>query len=189
MIAQIFKTLQYFITERIPEIKYVSLYNNQFNQPLDNRAIPTPAILIEILPINFDNMLKGVQYSKVDINIHFGTEIYSGFDRDDKMQDSSFEHLNLLDKVYIALNRVNSEDLPDEMKNELFQQGGLKRTGVQINQYNSVLHHSIIKAKFMLFDLSAIKLYNEYELEDINLKTWYTEPYGHEEQAIEIDIK
>ena len=183
MISSIYKTLQYFITERIEEIKYVSLYNDQFNRPSSNRATPTPAILIEILPINFDNLLKQAQYAQVNVNIHFGTEIVTSFDRDDAMQDTSLEHLVLLDKIYIALNRVNSNELPDEMQSDIFLQGGLKRTGLQINQYNSVMHHSIINATFMLFDLSAVKTYTELELTDINVKTWYKEPFGEEAQA------
>ena len=111
MISSIYKSLQYFITDRISEIKYISLYNDQFNQPLENRALPMPAVLIEILPINFENLLRQVQYAEVDINIHFGTEIYSGFDRDDAKQDSSLNHLILLDKLYVGLNNVNSYSL------------------------------------------------------------------------------
>jgi len=189
MFENIFKTIQYFITERIPEIKYVSLYNDQFNRPLENRAIPTPAILIEILPINFDNLLNNVQYAKVNVNIHFGTEIVNGFDRNDAMQDSSFKHLNLLDKIYLGLNNINSNDLPDNLKSDLFIQAGLKRTGVQVLQYNSTIHHSIINASFIFFDGSAVKRYTEYELTDINSKIWYQEPFGHKEQAKILNIK
>jgi len=191
MIASIYTTLQYFITERIPEIAYISLYNDQFNNHDSNRALPMPAVLIEILPINFENMLQQVQYAKVDVNIHFGTEIYNGFDRDDAMQDSSLEHLALLDKLYIGLNRVNSEMLPDEMKNELYMQGGFRRNSLSLNRYNSVIHHSVINGSFMIYDLSAIKTYNEIELSDIKLKTWYepNPPFEGEPQAKEIDIK
>ncbi len=189
MIGQIYTTLQHFITERIPEIKYVTLYNNQFNQHLENRALPLPGILIEILPINFDDMLNNVQYAKVDVNIHFGTEIYNGFDRDDAMQDTSFEHLELLDKLYIGLNRVNSEDLPDEMKNELYIQGGFRRNSVTVNQYNSVIHHSVINGSFMLFDLSAVKKYTEVELKDVDLKVNYIPSPPFIPEVKEINIK
>ena len=191
MIASIFKTFQYFITDRLPEIKYVTLYNNQFNNSDSNRALPMPSVLIEILPINFDNMLLNVQYAKVDINIHLGTEIYNGFDRNDKMQDRSFEHLKMLDKLYITLNNVNSANLPNELKDQLFIQGSFRRNRVTLNNYNSVINHSIINGSFMLLDYSAFKLYNEYELTDINIKTWYipSPPFEGESQAITTLIK
>lgn len=173
MIANIYKTIEYFLTSRVTDLKYVSLYNDQFNNPLSNRALPMPAILIEILPITFKDLLNNVQYSEVEVNLHFGTEIVNGFDRDDSMQNNSFEYLQLLDKIYIALNNVNSQDLPDELKSDIFLQGGLVRTGLQLNQYNSTLYTAVIKAKFMLFDCSAVKQYTELELTDINLNTWY----------------
>jgi len=173
MVSFIYKSLQYFITQRIPEIKYISLYNNQFNNSQTNRPIPYPAVLIEILPITFQNLANQMQYAEVNINLHFGTEIYNGFDRNDAMQDRSLEHLSLLDKLYVGLNRVNSEILPDEFKNEFYLQSAFNRTGLQLNLYNSVVNHSIITGKFIIYDSSAVKRYNEFELEDINVKSFY----------------
>jgi len=191
MIGFIYKLIQYYLTERVKDIKYISLYNNQFQDHVSNRSIPTPAVLIEILPINFDDLLNNVQYSKVNINIHIGTDNYNGYDRDDIMQDNSLEHLELLDKIYIALNRVTSLDLPDDLKNEMYIQGEFRRNSVTIDTYNSTIHHSIINGSFMLFDLSAVKKYQELELEDIKLKTFYipNPPFEGELQAKEINIK
>lgn len=190
MISSIFTTLQYFITDRVEDIKYLSLYNNQFNQPDSNRALAMPAVLIEILPINFNDLLNNVQYAEIDVNIHVGTDNYTSFDRGDSMQDASLGHLQILDKLYIALNRVNSEELPEDMKSELFSQAMFKRVGVQLNQYNSSIYHSIIKGKFMFYDLSAVKRYNEYELTDIDVKYWYypTPPFNGESEAKEVNI-
>jgi len=173
MISFIYKTLEYFITQRVPEIKYVSLYNNQFNNIEINRPINYPAVLIEILPIQFNDLLHNVQYSPVSVNIHLGTEIYNSFDRGDNNQTRSFEHLSLLDKLYIGLNRANSELLPDELKNELYIQGGFKRTGLRLNSYNTTINQSIITGNFIFFDNSAITRYNTIELEDINLTTHF----------------
>jgi len=191
MIGQIFSTLQYFITERIPEVKYISLYNNQFGNYEDNRQFDLPAVLIEILPINFDNLLNQVQYSEIQVNLHIGTEIYNGFDRNDKMQDRSFEHLQLLDKLFIGLNRVNSEELPEELKSEIFIQSGFRRNSVTVNPYNSVINHSVINGSFVLFDYSTVKKYNEIELTDIDVKTWYipNPPFEGEPQAKKLHIK
>jgi len=193
MIASIFKTLQYFITERVPDIKYISLYNNQFNNSDSNRPLPMPAVLIEILPINFDDLLQNVQMSIVEVNIHLGTEIYNGFDRDDSMQDTSLDHLKLLDKLYIGLNRVNTQDLPDELKDDNYIiSAGFKRNRVTLQNYNSPINHSIINGSFKMFDLSAMKKWTEYELEDIKLKSWYypIKPEGPFNPDIkELDIK
>jgi len=173
MVANIFKTIEYFITQRVPEIKYVSLYNNQFNNPESNRQIPLPAVLIEILPINFNDLLQNVQYAEVNVNIHLGTEIYSSFDRNDKMQDNSFNNLRMLDKLYISLNRINTSDLPPELKDELFYNAQLKRVGLQLTTTSSIIHTSIISTRFILFDTSAVQYYSEVELQDIQQSVVY----------------
>jgi len=173
MVSNIYKMLEYFITERVPDIKYISLYNNQFNNSETNRAIPLPAVLIEILPINFNDYLSNVQYATVQVNLHLGTPIYNGFDRGDKMQDNSFKHLRLLDKLYIGLNKVNSSLLPDEYKNELFYNGIFKRNSVQFQTYNSIIHTSIISGSFAMLDKSAVDYYTMVELEDIVSDVFY----------------
>lgn len=186
MIGQIYKTIQYFVRERIPEIKHISLYNRQFDVPRDNRAFDYPALLIEIDTIPFQNQLSQVQYAQVGIKLHIGTEIYAGFDSGDSMQDSSFEHLKILDKVFIGLNRVNSKELPAEMQDPMYPQSSLRRDSIRLLTGDGVVHHSIINCSFIITDLSAMKKYTEYELSDITLNSYYkpSPPFNGEEEKI-----
>jgi len=107
-----YQLLEYFITNNVPEIKYISLYNGQFQNIMKEREIPFPGALIEFDPIITDYYLGRVQNYEITITIHIGSEIYTGFERGDSRQDNSLDHLTLLDDVFVALDNKCTTDLP-----------------------------------------------------------------------------
>lgn len=174
MISTIYKTIAYTIKERLPEIKHFDLYNNQYNNYEDNSPIRTPAVFLEIPPINMSQLLRGVQYGAINVNIHLFIDKFRGTEFNSKGFEKSLNDINIIDKLYVALNRCNSNIIPEDKRNDLFYQGAFKRTGITFNSGSIGTGQShIITGEFILLDKSAADLYNSVELSDINLDVKY----------------
>lgn len=110
MYKQLFLLFQYNIQKYLKEVRYVSLYNRQFENIQEEREFDYPAVLIEILPINYDNILGFNQTSIVNVRLHVGTTIYEGLELGDSQQNDALNHLNILDKLHLYLNNVATDD-------------------------------------------------------------------------------
>lgn len=85
--------------EGIAGIKYVRLWNNQFEHGNDNEAFLFPCCLIEFEPTECTDLLNGVQMYNFVVCIHLGFESY-------KTED--IDILDLKQQVFITLNRFAS---------------------------------------------------------------------------------
>lgn len=85
--------------ESITGIKYVRLWNNQFERENVNEAFQFPCCLIEFEPTECRDLLNGVQQYDFVVCIHLGFESYKTDDAD---------ILDLKQQVYIVLNRFAS---------------------------------------------------------------------------------
>lgn len=85
--------------EAITGIKYVRLWNNQFERENVNEAFQFPCCLIEFEPTECRDLLNGVQQYDFVVCIHLGFESY-------KTED--IDILDLKQQVYIVLNRFAS---------------------------------------------------------------------------------
>ena len=85
--------------EGITGIKYVRLWNNQFEHGNDNEAFLFPCCLIEFEPTECTDLLNGVQMYDFIVCIHLGFESY-------KTED--IDILDLKQQVFITLNRFAS---------------------------------------------------------------------------------
>lgn len=82
--------------ESITGLKYVRLWNNQFEHENDNEAFQYPCALIEFEPTECKDLLMGVQMYDFVVCIHLGFESY-------KTED--IDVLDLKQQVFIKLNR------------------------------------------------------------------------------------
>lgn len=85
--------------EAITGIKYVRLWNNQFEREDVNEAFQYPCCLIEFEPTECRDLLNGVQQYDFIVCVHLGFESY-------KTED--IDILDLKQEVYKVLNRFNS---------------------------------------------------------------------------------
>lgn len=85
--------------EAITALKYVRLFNNQFDHENDNEAFLYPCAFIEFEPTECRDLLMGVQQYDFNVVIHLGFESY-------KTED--IDILDLKQQVYTALHRFNS---------------------------------------------------------------------------------
>ncbi len=85
--------------EAITGIKYVRLWNNQFEREAVNEAFQFPCCLIEFEPTECRDLLNGVQQYDFVVCIHLGFESY-------KTEDTDI--LDLKQAVFVKLGNYNS---------------------------------------------------------------------------------
>jgi len=85
--------------ESISGIKYVRLWNNQFERENVNEAFQYPCCLIEFEPTECRDLLNGVQQYDFVVCVHLGFESY-------KTED--IDILDLKQQVFIKLGNYNS---------------------------------------------------------------------------------
>lgn len=62
--------------ETLTELKYVALFNNQFELESENISFGYPCVLIEFSNISYSDFLNGVQKYQMNVNLHIGFESY-----------------------------------------------------------------------------------------------------------------
>lgn len=85
--------------EAVTGIKYVRLWNNQFERENENEAFQYPCALIEFEPSECRDLLMGVQQYDFIVCVHLGFESYKTDDAD---------ILDLKQQVYDKLSRFAS---------------------------------------------------------------------------------
>jgi len=129
-----YKYLYKFIQEQllsISSLKYISLFNDQFNNETEERSIPYPAVLVEFLPYEPLFYLNRYSTGTMEVVIHVGSEIITGLEYGDKLQDNSLEHLSLVDDIYKVLDNKSNYDASTGNTNIVA--GNLVRTMVDTN--------------------------------------------------------
>ena len=156
MFQSIYKLFQYIITTYVKEVKYFSLYSNQFNRERESERINYPSVFLEILPAETKQYLNSVQYSIMNVRLHIVSEFNTSFNSTDKMLDTSFEHLALLDKIHIMFNNVSFLSIPKEFyDNDNYNIGKIVRNGIEVSRDFGSKKDSIVSFQFYLTDLSA----------------------------------
>lgn len=85
--------------ESITALKYVRLFNNQFEHENDNEAFLYPCAFIDFEPTECRDLLMGVQQYDFNVCVYLGFESY-------KTED--IDILDLKQEIYIKLQRFNS---------------------------------------------------------------------------------
>jgi hypothetical protein len=89
------------ILEAVTGIKYVALWNNQFERENENVSFNYPCCFIEFDNIGYSELLKGVQNVDMSVKIHLGFESYKTEDLD---------ILDLKQSIYQALHTLSFQD-------------------------------------------------------------------------------
>lgn len=111
IIQAIFTHLQGIIdVNNQPILKRIDLYNNQFDTYEKDHPLPLPAVLVEIMPIAWARVKRGVQMGKVNIRFHLGQELYSDSFQGSPSQSRALEVLDLVQKLYLALQNYQIPD-------------------------------------------------------------------------------
>jgi len=178
MFSHIYKFLRYIIMENITDIKHIDLFNDQYENLDTNDPIPYPSILIEIEPdLEFEQYQSKLQIAQITVHLYLATEFASGLRSNDSKIDQSLEHLSLVDRVFKYIEGKSNNNLPDDLKSDIYEIGALHRSTVQfLPNYNNV---KITKTSFVFrfADASAYPKYETTLLKEIEVNGEYLETF------------
>jgi hypothetical protein len=104
VILSLFQKLQTMVdVNNAPLIKRIALFNDQFNTYEKDHAIPLPAVLVEIMPIAWARVKRGVQNGTLNIKFHLGQEIYTDDFQGSATQAKALAVFDLLQSLYLTL--------------------------------------------------------------------------------------
>lgn len=95
---------------KIPEIKYIDLWNHnvEFIEQEDNWE--RPAVFVEFAPINWEATVVGMRYvTEAKVNLHVVTDWVGSSAADSEQREESLLVFDLLEKIHSALADVNGE--------------------------------------------------------------------------------
>lgn len=80
MQLQLYNDLKKWITDRLPDIKSVGLYNNQFQRENVEHPFLYPVVFISFPEVNYTNLSHFVQSCEIKITLYLGFESYKDED-------------------------------------------------------------------------------------------------------------
>lgn len=95
---------------KIPEIKYIDLWNHnvEFIEQEDNWE--RPAVFVELCPINWEATVAGMRYvTEAKVNLHVVTDWIGSSAASSEQREESLQVFDLLEKIHTALADVDGE--------------------------------------------------------------------------------
>jgi hypothetical protein len=96
---------------RVPEIKTIDLFNNQFERESKNNPVKFPCCFIEFENFDWKSQSGGIQIGNLVVKFHIGFETYktnNSSGRPDESNDIDF--LDLIEKIHTSINMFNTEN-------------------------------------------------------------------------------
>jgi hypothetical protein len=90
------------ITELVPEIKTVRLFNNQFEKEKTENAFDYPCLFVEFMSLPWETKSKGLQEAAAVIRLHLGFE---------SLETEEREIFSLAEKVHQNIQKHSAADL------------------------------------------------------------------------------
>lgn len=101
MELELYIALKKEIETKLPEIKKVGLYNNQFENESTENAFGYPCVFIQFQSNGFKELTNGVQQFDMTITTHLGFESY---------KDEDTDILRLKQDLFKVVNRFRNEN-------------------------------------------------------------------------------
>lgn len=99
----IFQVICKRIKERVPEVKFIDLFNNDLATLNGGAAFPLPAVFIEFESIEWKQMNNGARRGQVAVRLHILTRAVATHGADDPKQSEALAFFDLIDKVNAAM--------------------------------------------------------------------------------------
>lgn len=99
MEKDLYIALKQEINKKLPKIKTVGLFNNQFENESKENPFLYPCVFIQFTPNSFKDLQQGVQQVDVTLTTHLGFESY---------KDEDVEMLELKQDLYKVVQRLQN---------------------------------------------------------------------------------
>lgn len=100
-----FEKIKERLIAKVPELKTIGLFNNQFEKESENNPIGFPALFVEFDSIDWRSQQRGIQIGLSVIRFHIGVETYkTNFSGEQIWEPNDLEFLELVEKIHVAIH-------------------------------------------------------------------------------------
>ena len=110
MRKQIYKAICDRISQQVPEVKHIDLWNNNIAVLSGGAVWPRPAVFIEFETIEWRQQQNRVRMADIAVRLHIVTDAVSYNGSTDPKQDTALAFLDLLNKVNAAMQGLRGEN-------------------------------------------------------------------------------
>ena len=110
MRKQIYKAICERISQQVPEVKHIDLWNNNIAVLSGGAVWPRPAVFIEFETIEWRQQQNRVRMADIAVRLHIVTDAVSYNGSTDPKQDTALAFLDLLNKVNAAMQGLRGEN-------------------------------------------------------------------------------
>lgn len=110
MRKQIFQAICARLAERVPDIQFMDLWNNNV-QTLNGGALwPTPAVFVEFEPIEWRQQGNGSRRGDVAVRLHIVTRAVATHGAKDSKMSDALGFLDLIDRINAAMQGLRGDN-------------------------------------------------------------------------------
>lgn len=110
MRKQIFQAICARLTERVPDIQFIDLWNNNV-QTLNGGAVwPLPAVFVEFETIEWRQQNNGARRGDVAVRLHIVTRAIVTHGHDDPKMPDALGFLDLIDRINAAMQGLREDN-------------------------------------------------------------------------------
>ena len=110
MRKQIFQAICTRLTERVPDIQFIDLWNNNV-QTLSGGAVwPLPAVFVEFCPIRWNAIVDGVEYrAEPEVKLHIVTDWAGAANEGSPFKEEALEVFDLPELIHERLSCMDGD--------------------------------------------------------------------------------
>lgn len=110
MRKQIFQAICVRLTERVPDIQFIDLWNNNV-QTINGGAVwPLPAVFVEFEQIEWRQQNNAARRGDVAVRLHIITRAIATHGHDDPKISDALGFLNLIDQINAAMQGLRGDN-------------------------------------------------------------------------------
>lgn len=110
MRKQIFQTICARLAERVPDIQFIDLWNNNVSTLNGGAVWPTPAVFVEFEPIEWRQQNNGARRGDVAVRLHIVTRAVATHGHTDPKMPYALTFLDLIDQINAAMQGLRGDN-------------------------------------------------------------------------------
>lgn len=115
MRKQIFKAICDRLAEKVPEIAFIDLWNDNVNALNGGTAFPFPAVFVEFETIEWRQQGNSARMGDVAVRLHIVTRAVVVNGSKDSRMEEALAYFDLIDRINAAMQRLSGENFASFM--------------------------------------------------------------------------
>ncbi|HJC17129.1 MAG TPA: hypothetical protein H9937_04085 [Candidatus Alistipes stercorigallinarum] len=115
MRKQIFKAICDRLAEKVPEVAFIDLWNDNVNTLNGGTAFPFPAVFVEFETIEWRQQGNSARMGDIAVRLHIVTRAMTTNGSKDSRMEEALAYFDIIDRINAAMQRLSGENFASFM--------------------------------------------------------------------------